>query len=145
MLLEHFEVYPYHQARPAKINFLSCEVSAGFPSPAEDYIQNRLDLEELLIQSPSSTYFMRVKGNSMKDVGILSEDILVVDRAKIPKNKDIVVASLDGEMVVKRFETFNDETFLVSENREYPPIRILPDQEFAIWGVVLHAIHSFKQ
>ena len=117
-------------------------VKAGFPSPADDFLDKRLDLNEHLIKHPSSTFFVKVKGDSMVGAGIHSNDILIVDRSIEPKDKRIVVAILNGEFTVKRVQKRNNKLFLVSENTDYPPIEITSGMDFEIWGVVLHVIHS---
>ncbi len=121
--------------------FLS-RVRAGFPSPADDYLDKKLDLNEHLIKHPAATFFVKVKGDSMIKAGINSGDILVVDRSLEPKDKKIVVAILNGEFTVKRVRKMKDKLYLVSENDDYLPIEIKDDAEFEIWGVVAHVIHS---
>jgi len=122
----------------------SCAVSAGFPSPAEDYIHKNIDLNEELIANPVATFFIRVKGHSMKNVCINDEDVLIVDRSLAVRNGDIVVAVIDGELTVKRFNKLNDKIILQSENPEYPPLVIANERDFSIWGVVTTVIHSFR-
>lgn len=122
----------------------ACPVSAGFPSPAEDYIQKNIDLNEELIPNPVSTFFVRVKGHSMKNASIHDEDVLIVDRSLAVKNGDIVVAVIDGDVTVKRFNRLNDRVILQAENPEYPPLVIANERDFSIWGVVTTVIHSFR-
>ena len=121
--------------------FLS-RIRAGFPSPADDYLDKKLDLNEFLIKHPASTFYVKVKGDSMIKAGIYSGDILVVDRSLDPKDKKIVVAVVNGEFTVKRVRKKNEKLFLVSENDSYEPIEIKEDMDFQVWGVVLHVIHS---
>lgn len=118
------------------------KVRAGFPSPADDYLDKKLDLNEFLVKHPAATFFVKVKGDSMINAGIHSGDILVVDRALEPKDKKIVVAVLNGEFAVKRVRKIKDKLFLVSENENYAPIEIKEGAEFEIWGTVAHVIHS---
>jgi DNA polymerase V len=118
------------------------QIRAGFPSPAEDYLDKKLDLNEFLIKHPSSTFFVKVKGDSMADAGIASGDILIVDRSKESKDNDIVVAILNGEFTVKRFKKKKNKIFLYAENKDFMPVEITPSMEFEVWGVVVHAIHS---
>ncbi|MDO9177450.1 MAG: translesion error-prone DNA polymerase V autoproteolytic subunit [Agitococcus sp.] len=120
-------------------------VQAGFPSPADGYVEKYLDLNALLVDQTESTYFYRVNGLSMIGIGIYPGDILVVDRAKNATDGDIVIAILDGELTVKRLETHGRQVSLVAENKDYPPIVIRDGQELLIWGVVVHAIHSFRK
>ena len=121
--------------------FLS-KVRAGFPSPADDYLDKKLDLNEFLVKHPAATFLVKVKGDSMIKAGIASGDILVVDRSLEPKDKKIVVAVVNGEFTVKRVSKKRDKLFLVSENEAYAPIEIKEGTDFEIWGVVLHVIHS---
>ena len=117
-------------------------VPAGFPSPADDYIEKELDLNTYLVKHPAATFFVRVSGDSMRDAGIYPGDILIVDRAIEPTNNSIVIARFEGELTVKRIHKKGRELFLVPENSEYEPIEIQDDMDFEIWGVVKHAIHS---
>lgn len=120
---------------------LEC-VSAGFPSPAEDYVEKHLDLNDYLIEHPAATFFMRVEGESMSGAGISSGDMLIVDRAATVYNNSIVVAQLDGEFTVKRFKKEGTTVFLVPENSDYSTIKITKDRDFEIWGVVTFVIHK---
>lgn len=122
----------------------ACAVSAGFPSPASDYIEKNIDINEELIPNPVSTFFIRVKGHSMKNASINDEDVLIVDRSLAVKNGDIVVAVIDGEITVKRFNKLNDSILLKAENPDYPPLVIASERDFSIWGVVTTVIHSFR-
>lgn len=117
-------------------------VSAGFPSPADDYLEGRLDLNEYLIRNPSATFFLRVTGDSMIDAGIHSGDILIVDRSLTPRSGSIVIAAIDGELVVKRLKIIKNKIFLIPENRQYEPIEIKSEMNFEVWGVVTSVIHS---
>jgi DNA polymerase V len=118
-------------------------IKAGFPSPADDYLDKKMDLNEFLIEHPASTFFVKVKGDSMVNAGIHSGDILVVDRSAEPKNNKIVVAVVNGEFTVKRVQKRGVRLFLVAENPDFPPLEVSESAEFEIWGVVLHVIHSF--
>ncbi len=118
-------------------------VPAGFPSPADDYLEGKLDLNEYLIQHPAATFFFRVTGDSMTGAGIHSGDLLIVDKAGEPRDGSVVVAVLDGELTVKRIERHDGRLFLAPENPSYPLIPITEEQSFQVWGVVKHAIHSF--
>lgn len=117
-------------------------VQAGFPSPAEDYIEKELDINALVIKHPAATFFVRVEGDSMIDANIYSGDILVVDRSLSAASGKIVVAILDGDFTVKRFVQQQHRTYLSPENPKYPTIQIGPDTDFQIWGVVTHVIHK---
>jgi DNA polymerase V len=118
------------------------KISAGFPSPAEDYIDKNLDLNEHLIKHPSATFFVRVEGDSMINAGIHSGDILIVDRALEPADNKIIIAVLNGELTVKRVNKVGDRLYLVPENDDFKPIEVTEEMDFHIWGVVTHVIHS---
>jgi DNA polymerase V len=116
-------------------------VPAGFPSPAADYVEKRLDLNEHLIRHPEATFYVRVCGDSMAGAGICSGDLLVVDRAVGSPDNRIVIAVLDGEMTVKRFCRRKGKVYLSPENPEYPDIEVSEYASFEVWGVVTHVIH----
>lgn len=121
--------------------FLST-IKAGFPSPADDYQEERLDFNEYLVSHPAATFCLRVSGDSMINAGIRSGDILVVDRAITPSDNRIVVAIINGELTVKRISKHADRLLLIPDNPEYEPIVITEEMNFEIWGVVTHVIHS---
>ena len=124
--------------------FFQAKLSAGFPSPADGYLEKTLDLNDLLIEHPNATFFVRVQGDSMKDCGILSGDILIVDRSLEVKNNDVVVALVNAEFTVKRIRFANKRVFLFPENKEYSCMEITEDMDFRVWGVVSNVIHSFR-
>ena len=115
---------------------------AGFPSPADDYLEQKLDLNRHLIQHPEATYFVKVQGDSMVGAEIRSGDILIVDRSIEPSDNKIVIACFNGELIVKRIRTIEGSLYLVSENKKYRPIKVTDDMDFEVWGVVIHVIHS---
>ncbi len=116
-------------------------VAAGFPSPADDYVEDRLDLNELLIQHQEATYFLRVTGDSMVGAGIHPGDLIIVDRSIDLQDGHVVVAEVNGELTVKRLRHVNGAPELHPENPAYPVIRFQDGQELRIWGVVTSAIH----
>ncbi len=124
------------------IPYFNTSIPAGFPSPADDYIERHLDLNDFMVKHPSATFFVRVEGESMRDAGILSGDMLVVDRSLTPSHGRIVVAVVDGEFTVKRILIQNDEVYLAPENTAFTPMKINPDSQFQIWGVVTYVIHK---
>jgi len=117
-------------------------ISAGFPSPAEDYIDRKLDLNEHLIKHPAATFFVRVAGDSMRDAGVIDGDILIVDRAVEPCTGSIVIAAVNGELTVKRLKKKRSRLWLMPENPDYSPTEITPEMQFEIWGVVTYIIHK---
>ncbi len=119
-------------------------VPAGFPSPADDYIENTLDLNDFLIEHPAATFFVRVAGDSMTGAGIHSGDILIVDRALSARNGSIIVAIVNGEFTVKRLSRINGRIFLLPENPGYDPVEITESSGFEVWGVVAHVIHTVR-
>lgn len=116
-------------------------VAAGFPSPAEDYIEGKLDLNKYLIRHPAATFFVRVTGESMINAGIHPGDILIVDRAIEPANKNVVIAVIDGEFMVKRLSMIQGKVFLMPENENFKPLKIENEMNFEVWGVVTNVIH----
>ena len=124
--------------------FFSATVPAGFPSPAEDYEEGPLNLQDLLVPRPASTFFVRATGDSMLGAGILPGDILVVDRSLTVRHGDIILAILDGEFTVKRLIQREGLAFLKPENELYPVIPLDGNREFEVWGCVTATIHRFR-
>lgn len=119
-------------------------VPAGFPSPATDYCERKLDLNELCIQKPAATYFVRATGDSMIDAGIFPGDVLVIDRSIEASHGDIVIAAVNGELTVKRLET-KPQTRLVPMNSQHAPIVIPEEADLEIFGVATNVIHSLRK
>ena len=117
-------------------------VEAGFPSPADDYVERPLDLNELMVRRPEATFFVRVKGDSMEGADIRSGDILVVDRSLEARDGQVVVAILDGGFTVKRLRCRGGRVALEPENRSFPAIHVSPEQDFQVWGVVTYVVHA---
>ncbi len=117
-------------------------VPAGFPSPAGDYMEGKLDLNQHLIKHPAATFFVRVTGDSMTEAGIHSGDLLIVDRSLEPSDGNIVIAVLDGELTVKQLERRKGKLRLLPANQNYEPLEVSEQQSFEIWGVVTNVIHS---
>jgi len=118
-------------------------VSAGFPSPAENYIEESLDLNKHLIKNPPATFLVRVDGDSMINASINPGDIIIIDRSIESVNTDIIVAVVDGQFTVKRLIINNDKVSLFPENPNYRPIVITEGMEFEVWGKVVSVIHKF--
>lgn len=136
----------YRNSTLTKITGLlfSTRIPAGFPSPADDYIENSLDLNEYLIKHPAATFFVKVTGDSMTGAGINSGDILIVDRSVTAVNGSVIVAVLNGEFTVKRFFRDGPVIQLSPENPAYKPIEVKTGSDFEVWGVVMHAIHTVR-
>jgi DNA polymerase V len=120
-------------------------IPAGFPSPAQDYIDLKIDLNKELITNPSSTFYGRVKGSSMKDAGILDGDILVIDKSLEPQDGDTAVCFIDGEFTLKYIKIEPDAVFLVPANNKFQPIKVTNENNFCIWGVVTYSIKRHKR
>ena len=137
-----FDFYSVDKTVFEKIPLFQGSVSAGFPSPADDYRDMDLDLHDHLVQNPSSTFCVKAIGESMKDAGIQSGDIMIVDRSLEPENRSIVLAVIDGEFTVKRVNVHDKELYLMPENDTFTPIKITEEMDFQIWGVVTFIIHK---
>ena len=118
------------------------KISAGFPSPATDYMENKLDLNEYLIRHPAATFIVKASGSSMVNADIYSGDLLIVDRSVTPKSNNIVIASIFGDLTVKKLKKKEKSFFLISANDEYPSIEVNEEMECFIWGVVTYIIHE---
>ena len=128
-----------------KIFINAITAAAGFPSPAENYIEEYLDIGKYLVNNIESTFFVRISGDSMINVGIYNNDIMVVDKSLTPKNQSIVVASLNGELVVKKFlKDKQGKCYLKSENENYPKIILDSKMDTTIWGVATYVIHNLS-
>ncbi len=136
------EVWGFEGRKKLKIPLFTARISAGFPSPADDFIDKTLDLNEFLITHPSATFFVRVEGTSMIDAHIHPGDILIVDRAIEPASGSVVIAIIDGEFTVKRFQRKGRKSYLLPENPEFAPIEIRENMTVEIWGVVTYVIHK---
>lgn len=137
------EIYSALSETLLELPVISGGISAGFPSPAMDFIDLTIDMNKYLIKHPSSTFYGRVKGVSMKNVGIYDGDLLVIDKSITPTNNKIAVCFLDGEFTVKRIKIENDCIWLVPENETYQPIKVTEENDFIIWGIVTHVIKAF--
>ena len=126
-----------------KIPLLTDSVSAGFPSPADDYTEENIDLNEHLISNPFSTFFLRVKGDSMINSWIKDKDLIIVDKSLTARPGNIIIAMIDGEFTIKRLSIKNNELYLKSENHNYPDFKFKNHIDVQIWGVVIYSIHSY--
>ena len=126
-----------------KIPLLTDSVSAGFPTPADDHTEENIDLNEHLISNPSSTFFLRVKGDSMINAGIKDKDLIIVDKSLTARPGNIIIAMIDGEFTMKRLSIKNNELYLKAENHNYPDFRFKNHINVQIWGVVIYSIHSY--
>ncbi len=134
--------YPDGQASSCSLPLAVASVSAGFPSPADDYLEGTLDLNQHLIKHPAATFFVRVAGDSMIDAGIHDGDLLLVDRSLEIVDGKVVIAIINAELLVKRVRKVGERLFLLPENQDYQPIEVREEMDFELWGVVTHVIHS---
>jgi DNA polymerase V len=123
--------------------FVDGGISAGFPSPADDFLDINIDLNKHLIKNPSTTFYGRVRGNSMIDAGIHDGDLLVIDKSLEPQSDKIAVCFIDGEFTVKRIQIEKDTVWLIAENKDYQPIKVTKEKELLIWGIVTNVIKYF--
>jgi DNA polymerase V len=135
-------VFTAEAGESGQLPLFTSRVSAGFPSPADDHIDKKLDLNEFLVRNPAATFFVKVDGESMRGAGIYPGDILVVDRSLKPTNSKIVIARLNGELTVKRLRLDGGNLYLIPENEHYQPIRVDEGMDFEVWGVVTSVIHA---
>jgi DNA polymerase V len=124
----------------SQIPFINEGVSAGFPSPAADFMETNIDLNKELSENPLATFYIKVKGNSMIDAGINDKDVLVVDRSLEPQNNKIAICCIDGEFTVKRIQVEKDCLYLMPENSNYEPIKVTEENQLIIWGMVTYVI-----
>ena len=120
-------------------------IRAGFPSPAQDYMDLSIDLNRELIRNPSSTFYGRVKGDSMQDAGVSEGDVLVIDKSLEPQDGDMAVCFLDGEFTLKFIQLEKDAIWLIPANEAYDPIRVTAENEFLIWGIVTYTIKNNRK
>ena len=139
---DNLSFYAMENSSLNKVPMFGDSVSAGFPSPAEDYLDLDLNLHDYLVQNPAATFCVRANGDSMINANIKSGDVMVVDRALDPTNNSIVLAVLDGEFTVKRIKKSSDELYLMPANENYQPVKVTSDIDFQIWGVVTFIIHK---
>jgi len=136
------DIYSALSETELEIPMIPGGISAGFPSPALDFIDLTIDLNKHLIKHPSATFYGRVKGESMKDAGIFDNDLLIIDKSLEPVNGKIAVCYIDGEFTLKRIKLENKEVWLMPANTEYKPIKIEEYNNLIIWGIVTHVIKS---
>lgn len=136
------EIFRPGQGKPLEFDLYTTKISAGFPSPADDFLDRKLDLNEYLVRNPSATFLVRVNGNSMVNAGISDGDILIIDRSVEATDGKVVIGVINGEFTVKRIMKKGKKIFLKPENEKFSPIEITEDMDFKIWGVVVYTIHK---
>ncbi|MEZ5196543.1 MAG: translesion error-prone DNA polymerase V autoproteolytic subunit [Bacteroidales bacterium] len=138
----HYELITPEDTGSSPLDLFAHQVPAGFPSPAEDFLEKRLDLNDYLIKNRSATFLIKVKGDSMVNAGIFDGDILVVDRSVEAGENRIVVGVLNGEFTVKRIRKEGTKLLLLPESDKFKPIEVTEEMNFQIWGVVTFSIHK---
>lgn len=140
---EKLHIFKSSQDTELKIPLADGGIKAGFPSPAQDFMDSAIDLNKELIQNPSSTFFGRVNGDSMQDMGIHDGDLLVIDKSLEIRSGKIAVCYIDGEFTLKKIKIEKDCCWLIPANEKYQPIRVTEENEFLVWGILVHVIKSF--
>ena len=125
-----------------ELPFADTGIKAGFPSPADDFLELSIDLHKEYIKNKETTFYAKVKGDSMKNAGIFDGDLLIIDKSLEPQNDKIAICQIDGEFTVKRIKIDSKEkiVWLIAENEDYSPIKVTPENEFMIWGIVVASI-----
>lgn len=130
---------------PLPLPYADGGVRAGFPSPAQDYIAETIDLNDLLIDHPASTFFARVRGDSMLDADIHDGDLVIVDKSLTAQHGDLAICCLDGDFTLKRIRVGDDGIWLMPANSRYRPIRVSENDDFVVWGIVTHTIRKHRR
>jgi len=136
------EIFRISTNTPFRTSLAETGISAGFPSPADDFLDASIDLNKALIKNKEATFYGRVKGDSMIGAGIHDGDLLIIDKSIEPKNNKIAVCFIDGDFTVKRIKITKDIVWLIAENKNYQPLKVTKDNDFLIWGIVTHVIKS---
>lgn len=134
------QIYGAKQGNPLQLPCAGKQIVAGFPSPAEDYLENMLDLNQALIKNPSATFFGRVKGLSMRDAGVDDGDLLVIDKSLSYRKGALAVCFVNGEFTLKKVKLEQDRIWLLPANPDFEPIAVSAEAEFMIWGIVTYII-----
>ena len=140
---KNVELYSAVNESELSLPLISSGIQAGFPSPALDFVDMSIDLNRYVIKHPSSTFYGRVKGESMKDAGISDGDLLVIDKSLEPVDGKIAICYIDGEFTLKRIKIEKDACWLIPANETFKPIKVNADNNFLIWGILTHVIKSF--
>lgn len=140
----YYRFFACEQVVEQHLPLILSHIPAGFPSPADDYVEQSLDLNKFLIKHPAATFFVRVEGESMTGAGIKSGDLIIVDRALQAHDNAIILALINGEFTIKRIKKIKNKLFLVPENQKFKELEITPDMSFEIWGVVTFVIHDAR-
>lgn len=139
------DIYPADTSSSLPLPYADEGIQAGFPSPAQDHMNESIDLNREIVKHPASTFYGRVSGNSMIDEGIEPGDIIVIDRSLEPQNGDLAVCAIDGEFTLKRISLQPNAVWLIPSNESFDPILVTPESRFEIWGVVTHTIKANRR
>ncbi len=143
--LVHIDIFSSDVSSSLVLPYADNGIQAGFPSPAQDYISESIDLNRELVRHPAATFYGRVEGDSMIGEGIEAGDILVIDRSIEPANGDLAVCCVDGDFTLKRLRLERDRVWLIPSNEAFDPILVTPDSKFEIWGVVTYTIKQNRR
>lgn len=136
------EFYTPDFSTELELPYIDAGIRAGFPSPADDFIELSIDLNKEFVKHKDTTFYARVKGDSMKNAGIFDGDLLIIDKSLEPQNNKIAICQIDGEFTVKRIKIEKDVVWLVAENKDFKPIKVTLENEFLIWGIVVASIKN---
>ncbi|HOQ23057.1 MAG TPA: translesion error-prone DNA polymerase V autoproteolytic subunit [Bacillota bacterium] len=134
------QIFSPEESSEFGVAYVGRQIIAGFPSPAEDYLENILDLNKAVVKNPSATFYGRVSGQSMKDAGVSDGDLLVIDRSLEYRNNALAVCFLNGEFTLKRVKRTKDGLVLMPANKDFPPIPVTGEADFSIWGIVTYIL-----
>jgi DNA polymerase V len=137
------EFYTPDFSTELELPYIDAGLRAGFPSPADDFIEISIDINKEYIKNKDTTFFAKVIVNSMINAGIFDGDLLIIDKSLEPQNDKIAVCQIDGEFTVKRIKIEKDVVWLIAENDDFKPIKVTPDNELLIWGIVTASIKKF--
>lgn len=137
------EFYTPDYSTKIELPYIDAGIRAGFPSPADDFIELSIDLNKHLIKHKDTTFFATVKGHSMKNAGIYDGDLLIIDKSLEPQNDKIAICQIDGEFTVKRIKIEGNVVWLIAENEDFKPIKVTTENELIIWGIVTASIKKF--
>ncbi len=141
----NLKIHPSDQSLELSLPYADGGIKAGFPSPAQDYMESAIDLNKELIKHPASTFYGRVKGDSMIDANVHDGDILVIDKSLEPQNGDMAVCFIDGEFTIKYIKLEKDVIWLEPANENYDPIKVTIENDFLIWGIVTYCIQNKRR
>ncbi|MDG1477148.1 MAG: translesion error-prone DNA polymerase V autoproteolytic subunit [Vicingaceae bacterium] len=139
---ETLEINRVSLKKDIKIQLFNEGISAGFPSPAQDFLDSSIDLNKELIKNSASTFYGKVKGDSMIEANLNDGDLLIIDKSIEPSSNKIAVCFIDGEFTVKRIKIESDIVWLIAENKNYKPIKVTAENDFLIWGIVTYVIKT---